>query len=115
LQHRTTEEQKEKKIMIDQTEGALQKAKEHAKEIGMEESLQFCLDRVEQIAANRNGWLYLFNDFAPHSLYFQVVDKPEPPYEMKNVLFNGGIIFHAPNVENHSVTLEPHHGWKIHT
>ena len=107
--------------MTDLTNGKLELAKKFAESI-KDETLQKCLDRLEQVEKNyaENGIIVetqIFQDFAPLSFEFvrYEVDKAK-------FLGNGGIIFHG----NHdgygsgqsptfSVCLEPATGWRIHT
>jgi len=107
--------------MTDLTEGKLALAKKFAESI-KDESLQRCLDRLEQVEKSyaengRRVQTNIFNDFAPLSFEFS-------RYEVDTAKFlgNGGIIFHG----NHdgygsgqsptfSVCLEPTTGWSIHT
>lgn len=99
---------------------------EYAREIG-DNTLFQCLKRIAYWEQGKceeqpEGWPYddsrydsevhLHQDFDPHSFYFVWVDKNG------NRIMNGGIIFHGTPGEadaSHSVTLERHYGWSIHT
>jgi hypothetical protein len=108
-------------MIIDQTNGELEKTLEFAKSIG-DDSLQGCLDRLKKVEENyeENGKeveTYLMTDFAPKSFYFARRKK-----ESGEFIGNGGIIFHGKHdnggdggAPTYSVCLTPCNGWQIHT
>ena len=104
--------------MVDLTEGELDKTLEFAKTIG-DDSLQRCLDRLEQTEKNWEGKIEvkIMTDFAPKSFYFVKTYKDDGHF-----ISNGGIIFHGQHdnggdggAPTFSVSLEPCNGWQIHT
>ena len=103
--------------MKDLTEGNLDQELEYAKSIG-NDSLQVCIDRLEQVDVNMETETTISNDFAPRSFYFQRIDK----YDRQSG--NGGIIFHGPHdrfgsgsAPSFSVSLDDSKEirWEIHT
>ena len=100
--------------MKDKTEGKLQEALEFAKTIN-DNSLQSCLDRLDNVDKNSNYETIIHNDFAYMSFYFERVRDGQ-------FRSDGGIIYHG----NHdgfgsgydptfSVSVTPTSGWSIHT
>lgn len=86
-----------------------------AERTGRVASLQRCLDRLQNIAVNIDGKVYLGTDFAPYSFLFSV----EAPGSSG---LNGGLIFHGSHdnggdgsAPTYSVNLTPQDGWSIHT
>lgn len=86
-------------------------------------SIVECLDRLKQITSNINQKksenlyyeLYLYNDFAPYSFYFEIKN-------IEDRFMNGGIIYHGKHdnggdggATTFSVNLTPTKGWAIHT
>ena len=100
--------------LTDATEGKLEEVIEFSKSIDMYDSLMDCLNNLANYTNNEKE-VVLFNDFAPHSFYFQV--KKE-----NKVIMDGGVIFHGSHdnggdggAPTFSVNLTPSTGWRIHT
>lgn len=82
----------------------------------LKESLDKCLDSLKNIASNYGGKIDLCTDFAPLSMSWGVV------LESGKCPLNGGLIFHGPHdgggngsFPTLSVSLNPTHGWSLHT
>lgn len=100
--------------MIDKTDGKLEAIKKFAANIGQLDNLKSKLEilaRKEQDGCVVN----LHQDFAPYSLYFEVLKEGE-------LVSNGGLIYHGINnaggngsAPTFSVNLTPVKGWAIHT
>jgi|WetSurMetagenome_2_1015567.scaffolds.fasta_scaffold111619_2 hypothetical protein len=100
--------------MIDLTEGTLDTVKEFAISIN-DNSLQECLDRLEQVDKNLDCITRISNDFADKSFYFT-------RWKGESCLGNGGIIYHGTHdnggdggAPTFSVNITPQSGWCIHT
>lgn len=94
--------------------------KKFAEKIGKESNLQQALDYLDRYSGEGRTRCTLYKDFAPFSFEFLMERKKEDgefePW------FNGGIVWHGPEdgygsgaAPALSVTLEPTHGWSIHT
>lgn len=101
-------------------EDRLQAARDFADRAGLRASLEECLERLHGPYFGRESKTTLYSDFAPHSFGF---DK-EFLHESGEWRFayNGGLIYHGPHdsggdggAPTFSVSLDPHHGWSIHT
>lgn len=111
-------------LMISETvQEYFDKVKKFAKESGLEEQLQEKLDFLDNYAEHGDRGktrCWLAKDFAPHSFYFEMEKRNEDgEYER---WFNGGLILHGPHdgggsgsFPTLSVTVQPMHGWEIHT
>lgn len=95
--------------------GHWEKVREFAMRTGRCASLQRSLDRLQHIAKNVDGQVYLGADFAPYSFVFSI----EAPGWCG---LNGGLIFHGAHdnggdgsAPTYSVNLSPQDGWSIHT
>jgi len=102
-------------MIIDKTEGYLDKVREFADKIGMREQLEDKLDQLDMWFGKRLT-ANLYRDFAPHSFYWELLTD-----DGKRVM-NGGLIFHGQHDQGgdggaptFSVCLEPTNGWSIHT
>lgn len=100
--------------MKDLTLGKLDEALEVATQ-RKDDSLQKCLDRLEQTDENCETITHIFTDHAPLSFYFA-------RYRNEQFSGNGGIIFHGVHdnggdgsAPTFSVNLTPTNGWAIHT
>jgi len=89
---------------------------EFAEKIGKKEQLLEQLDRLERMAMNRKGKIFLSKDFAPYSFYW-ILRRND-----SDVIMNGGLIFHGSHdcggyggAPTFSVNLTPVDGWSIHT
>lgn len=100
----------------------LARAREHATQIGLADSLERQLETLRSFGGNPEGSFraVLYPDFAPHSFAF-VIERRGPDGSWWTVL-TGGLLFHGPHDGHGSgamptlaVTLEPVHGWSIHT
>jgi len=115
--------QKAKEIKIeDYTNGYLDEIKAFAKTHPNGESLTESLQALETICKNRE-WdaVQISKDFAPMSLYFQIVKNDEHT-DTANCMLNGGIIYHGSHdgfgsgsSPTLSVTMDKADGWRIHT
>ena len=101
-------------IMIDKTNGLLDKIKKHADLSGLTDNLKDCLCRLERHDRD-SCTVTLYPDFATLSLYFEVTKQGR-------VVLNGGMIFHGSHdregngsAPTFSVSLTPTTGWTIHT
>lgn len=109
--------------MIDQTNGALEKAKIFANEIGMLDNLLGRLKRLDIRTENRpNTVVELYDDFAPYSFAWAWLNTTKSPGEPGRIIMNGGLIFHGRHdgggnggPPTFSVSLTPTTGWSIHT
>jgi hypothetical protein len=72
-------------------------------------TLQDCLERLEQWEINRKYEVTLYHDFSPLSFYFEMNDKTG------RRVMNGGVLYHGTPDESYAVTLDPTKGWQIHT
>ena len=100
--------------LIDMTSGRLLEIMEFARRNGMEKQLDDTLERLVK-HTHSGGKVYLYPDFAPHSLYFEVIRNGQ-------LSLNGGVIFHGPHdgygsgsAPTFSVSVERSNGWQIHT
>lgn len=77
---------------------------EYAKSIGKEKDF---LDKVSDL--NKLGdSVELYKDFAPYSFEFSsFIDG--------KIYIHGGLIYHGKPDESSSVSINPIHGWSIHT
>jgi hypothetical protein len=103
--------------IIDNSEGKLQEIEAFAKETNRLENFKSNLQRLKEIAENRDADVYLYKDFAPLSLYFAI-----SKHNGRETVLNGGLIFHGQHdgygsgsAPSFSVTLTPTDGWAIHT
>lgn len=115
-------------MIEDKSQGKLEAVKEAARKMGpeAETSLKACLERF----ANYTAWgkyettCYIYADFAPHSLYFELMMDEEGTEER---ILNGGIIYSGPGLPlsggapSFTVSLDDdaaggkRHMWSIHT
>ena len=103
-------------MISDQTNGGLQKAFELAAKLNLTQSLENGLAGITKHA--RPGYsVKLYQDFAPYSFQFAVVDN-----STSRCVFNGGLIFHGNHdgfgtgsAPTFSVSLTAEPGWQIHT
>ena len=80
------------------------------------ESWEQCLQSLERLGTNLKGTVEVCTDFSPLSFNWGVVrDDGSCP-------LNGGMIFHGPHdgfgsggAPTFSVSLNPEHGWSLHT
>ena len=101
-------------IMIDKTNGLLEKIKKHAADSNLSENLESNLSRLK--IHEKNGCtVTLYRDFAPLSLYFEVSKQGR-------MVLNGGLIYHGEHdkggngsAPTFSVNLTPTTGWAVHT
>jgi len=103
--------------IIDNSEGKLQEIEAFAKETNRLENFKSKLQRLEEIAENRDADVYLYKDFAPMSLFFAISSNL-----CIGTVLHGGLIFHGQHdgygsgsAPSFSVTLTPTDGWAIHT
>ena len=112
-------------MLIDRTDGKLDKVRAFAERTGQTKSLQENLDYLGSYACNsgRQTRCLLFPDFAPESFFFRMELKQEnePDTEYKP-WFSGGCLYHGPHdghgsgaAPTFSVCLTPTDGWSIHT
>lgn len=116
-------------LIVDETNGALKDIVAFAKKVNVTENSKFesCIQRLLAITKNAvnntNGdlhKLFLFPDFAPKSLYFEIQRLRHNGESQRYV--NGGIIFHGEHDNGGdgsfptlSVSMEKVNGWSIHT
>ena len=103
-------------MIKDYTNGRLAEIKAYATEHHLEESLNKTFTRFETFA--KSGCeVNLYTDFAPLSLYFEILRD-------EKLVLNGGFIFHGPHdgfgngsAPTFSVCIDPERtpGWSIHT
>lgn len=84
--------------IIDRTYGKLDEVKTFAATNPKSETLDRCFNTLERLRNNKHG-VMVYDDWAPHSLFFAVVDKDMQPAGM-----HGEIIYHGSSV-----------GWSVHT
>jgi hypothetical protein len=113
-------------MLVDNTNGKLDEIKEthQAKMIRGQNSLEENLTYLATYADHDNNGrtrCLLYPDFAPLSLAFvmEVRDKETGEYKR---WFNGGLIYHGPvdgygsgSGPTFSCTVNPTHGWSVHT
>lgn len=113
-------------MIEDKSEGKLEEVKEAARKMGpeAETSLNACLDRMGNytVGGKHETKCCIYADFAPHSLYFELVMA-----ETKERVLNGGIIYSGPGLPSNggapsfTVSLDDdaaggkRHMWSIHT
>ncbi len=113
-------------MIVDMSNGKLEEVKETARKMGpeAEKSLNACLDRLKdyRLRGEHPTICNVYADFAPHSLYFELVED----YSGDRV-FNGGIIYSGPGLPSNggapsfTVSLDDDaargrkHMWSIHT
>lgn len=104
------------KLRNDIAQNAFTDAKKKAKELKLEESWDHCLDTLKAISNNVNGSVDMWTDFAPFSFNWAIINSKG------DCTLNGGLIFHGPHdnggdggAPTFSVSLEPQHGWQLHT
>ena len=99
----------------------LQKAREFAAKIGKTESLEKNIKLLDEWGKEFSFPMRcrLMSDFAPHSFYWILEREKSGVWEF---YMNGGLIYHGPHDNGGdggeptlSVSLQPHHGWSIHT
>lgn len=101
-------------------EDRLQAARNFADRFKLRESLEECLERLQNPSFGRETRVTLYSDFAPHSFGFDKEYLSEDGTWRFD--YNGGLIYHGPHdnggdggAPTFSVSLDPHHGWSIHT
>jgi hypothetical protein len=94
----------------------LKEAITHAKKHELKESLSRSLTQLRNIAKNFNGHVQFYTDFAPLSFTWAVLDSKDTR------VLDGGMIYHGPHdgfgdgsAPTFSVSLDPSHGWQLHT
>ena len=98
------------------TEGGLDKAREFAKRIGKEESLNNALAHLQQVDDNHDDIeTTISNDFVPYSFFFERREKSTGRFRG-----NGGLIYHGPledgaKPQTFAIQIDPTDGWSIHT
>ena len=87
-----------------------QNVKRYAESIG-DTSLQNCLDRLNKWEENPDhpSEISLYYDHAPYSFGFT------QRYPDGSIGIVGGLLYHGIPDQSFAVTLEPFHGWQIHT
>ena len=87
-----------------------QNVKRYAESIG-DTSLQNCLDRLKKWEENPDhpSEISLYYDHAPYSFGFT------QRYPDGSIGIVGGLLYHGIPDRSFAVTLEPFHGWQIHT
>ena len=87
-----------------------QNVKRYAESIG-DTSLQNCLDRLKKWEENPDhpSEISLYYDHAPYSFGFT------QRYPDGSIGIVGGLLYHGIPDQSFAVTLEPFHGWQIHT
>ena len=111
-------------MIIDQTNGKYEEIKTFAATHPNGKSLTQCFEQLGRIVRNTHTdcAIWIFPDFAPMSLSFALIAAKSAPYELEDIKFNGGIIYHGSHdgfgsgsAPTFSVCLEPTDGWRIHT
>lgn len=113
-------------MIVDMSNGKLDKVKDAARKMGpeAEESLQACLDRLDnyKVWGEHETVCEVYSDFAPNSLLFDLTVK-----DGGDRVFNGGIIYSGPGLPSNggapsfTVSLDDDaargrkHMWSIHT
>lgn len=103
-------------------EKQLEEARMFADKTGLRESLEQQLGYLDGYAEHGDRGrtrCRLYPDFAPYSFGFLMTVRSEGVYRD---WFNGGLIYHGPHDRGgdggsptFSVSLEPTHGWSVHT
>ena len=109
-------------MIVDNTNGLLEKVKASPQAKGITDS-RYSLDRALEYLGSygeQETRCLLYPDFAPLSFAFVMETKEQDGSFTR--WFNGGLIFHGPAdgfgsgaAPTFSVTLEPTHGWSVHT
>ena len=101
-------------MFIDKTDGLLDTLTKYANANGLKENLENALSSLKRHIEN-GCEVHLYPDFAPLSLYFEVIKNEE-------LQLCGGIIYHGKHdgggngcAPTYSVSLNPCQGWQIHT
>jgi hypothetical protein len=113
-------------MIVDMSNGKLEEVKATARKMGpdAEESLKDQLDYLDNymLHGEHPTTCRVFSDFAPHSLYFELVMT-----DSESRIFNGGIIYSGPGLPSNgsapsfTVSLDDDaaagkkHMWSIHT
>lgn len=99
----------------------LSKVTAFADKLGMRDKLDERLTYLGEYAGGVNTRCTLYKDFAPASFEF-VMERRANADEPWKFWFNGGLIFHGPHDgfgdgsgPTFAVSLNPEHGWSIHT
>ncbi len=101
-----------------------QKALEFARKTNQLEQFKSKLNYLHNYAGKEKTVCYLYNDFAPLSFEFVMMEWREKEDETKVLRqwFNGGLIYHGPHDgfgsgqgPTFSVTLTKTDGWSVHT
>ena len=105
----------------DIAEKHMKATEEFADKVGLREKLNERLSYLGEYAGGTNTRCVLYKDFAPASFEFVMQRRKDENEEWK-FWFNGGLIFHGPHdafgsgaAPTLAVTLNPEHGWSIHT
>lgn len=107
---RTCLTDKNTKVMKILNEEHFEKVKRYAESIG-DTSFRHCLDRLESWEKNPDhpSEISLYYDHAPYSFGFT------QRYPDGRTGIVGGLLYHGIPDRSFAVTLEPFHGWQIHT
>lgn len=89
-------------------EARYKEAMDHAEKTG-DKTFQDCLDRLKSWEENKEQEVTLYYDSSPLSFYFELKNKD------RNLIMNGGVLYHGSPDKSFAVQLVPAIGWKIHT
>ena len=112
-------------MLVIMDEKYLEEVKAFADKIGLREQLDEKLKYLDEYAEHGDRGktvCRLGKDFAPYSFAFTMLKRTSTEGKEYEYFFNGGLLFHDPHDGGGSgsfptlaVTLEPIHGWSVHT
>jgi hypothetical protein len=109
-------------IVHEEVQPHLEKVREFARSMNLEEKLERQLDYLGSYACHEDPErtrCQLYTDFAPHSFTF-VMERKNPLGEYER-WFNGGLIYNGPDCPNDgsfpalTVSFGDSIGWSVHT